>query len=556
MVDLAGFWQARDEGGQEPNVNEVWQMFGFGNFIEGLSLRGGGENSVLSTKDVFAKTDATEVLSPYWKIADGVDQARITQIAAFHGDGGATLGIHAPGDKNADDIFWNHVGDHNQRVLPLVGTTGGDGGVAAVKGGFSTAAFTRADIPASWAGTGLFGIEVANLSTDPRLNPSGPQKVPGAQQGHTVKVFQAVDGDGNAIANTYLVAMDYTGINYDYNDNLYVVQGVAPVGFGGSVAVSGLDDAAADDRLVFTNIDKPANGAQVFRNEATITLTNDGLGPVAITGLTLGGDDADDFEIVGTAPSSIPEGGSVQVTVRFTGSDPVDDQQGRADEGHADSRDRLRDRAEGHPARRAGAEPVRAGRGAVGGADRGGLRLHDRRRPGTARRWRAGRDGRRRGAAALSGAARRLEARGGDPARGLPQTRGNVARLSSHSLDSADLTELFAADDQQGQTILPDGLVPGTGDTGTVARAAFNPTEPFGLKVTVDGRPTYASWTDPEANRIDPDFGRLVADDRGPPDPLLRGEGRGRERHPGHLHRHPGLPGRRELRTTTTTCSS
>ena len=183
VVDLAGFWQARDEGGQEPNVNEVWQMFGFGNFIEGLKLTGGGENSVLSTKDVFAKTDATEVLSPYWKIADGVEQARITQIAAFHGDGGAALGIHAPGDKNADDIFWNHQGTHNQRVLPLVGTTGGDGGVAATKGGFSTAGFTRADIPAGWAGTGIFGIEVANLSTDPRLNPSRPAEGGGRPAG-------------------------------------------------------------------------------------------------------------------------------------------------------------------------------------------------------------------------------------------------------------------------------------------------------------------------------------------------------------------------------------
>ena len=514
VVDLAGFWQARDEGGQEPNVNEVWQMFGFGNFIEGLKLTGGGENSVLSTKDVFAKTDATEVLSPYWKIADGVDQARITQIAAFHGDGGAAVGIHAPGDKNADDIFLRHVGDHNQRILPLVGSTGGDGGVAAAKGDFSTAAFTRADIPTGWAGTGIFGIEVENLSTDPRLNPSGNEKVVGEQQGHTVKVFQAVDGDGQAIADTYLVAMDYTGINYDYNDNLYVVQGVTPVGFGGSVTVSGLDDAAADDRLVFTNIDKPANGSQVFRNEATFTLTNDGLGPVAITGLTFGGADADDFEIVGTAPSSIPEGGSVQVTVRFTGSDPVDDDKAvlmkgtltvETDSGLAPKVVQLAGLAQNQSEQ--GEEPTVAQIVEAFGytTDVAESQLKNGGVVETV------------GDEVLLPYLEQLD--GSKPVEVIQLAaflnQGNVARLSSHSLDSADLTELFAADDQQGQTILPDGLVPGTGNTGGVARASFNPTEPFGLKVTVDGRPTYASWTDPEINRIDPDFGQLVGNDQG-----------------------------------------
>ena len=514
VIDLAGFWQARDEGGQEPNVNEVWQMFGFGNFIEGLALTGGGENSVLSTKDVFAKTDATEVLSPYWKIAEGVDQARITQIAAFHGDGGAPLGIHAPGDKNADDIFWNHAGDHNQRVLPLVGTTGGDGGVAAVKGGFSTAGFTRADIPANWAGTGIFGIEVANLSTDPRLNPAGPEKVAGAQQGHTVKVFQAVDGDGNAIANTYLVAMDYTGINYDYNDNLYVVQGVAPVGFGGSVALSGLDDAAADDRLVFTNIDNPKDGAQLFRNEATITLTNDGLGPVNVTGLTFGGDDADDFEIVGAAPTTIPEGGSVQVAVRFTGSDPVDDNRAvlmkgtltvETDSGLAPKVVQLAGLAQNQSEQ--GEEPSVAQIVEAFGytTDVAQGQLANGGRVETV------------GDEVLLPYLEALD--GGQPVEVIQLAaflnQGNVARLSAHGLSSESLTELFAADDQQGQTVLPDGLVLGAGNTGSVARTSFSPSAPFGLKVTVDGRPTYASWTDPEANRIDPKFGQLVGDDRG-----------------------------------------
>ena len=89
--------------------------------------------------------------------------------------------------------------------------------------------------------------------------------------GYTLRMFQAVGPDRNPIPNVYLGAMDYTGINYDYNDNMFVVEGVTPVFFGGSVTVSGLDDAAADDRLVFANIGEPNNAGglpQNFRNEA------------------------------------------------------------------------------------------------------------------------------------------------------------------------------------------------------------------------------------------------------------------------------------------------
>ncbi|WP_118136145.1 carbohydrate-binding protein [Oceanicella sp. SM1341] len=502
-VDLAGFWQRIPEGGNEPNVNEVWKIFGFGNFIEGLSYTGGGENSTLSTFDVFAQTDETEVLSPYWALADGVTEARITHIAAFHGPGGASLAIHNPGDGNQQVGLGSHFGDDNQTILPNAGNNTA----------FQTRTITSGTIPDGWLGEEVFGIKVAGLSTDPRLNPTGDVIVPGAQQGHTVKVFQALDTEGVAIPDTYLIIMDYTGINYDYNDNMFVMEGVKPMGFGDSIVVSGLDDAAADDRLVFTNIDNPANGSQLFRNEAVITLTNEGFVTTTVTGVTIGGPNADDFEVVGALPTLAP-GASAQITVRFIGSDPVDDNaavllrgnltietDGLIQPGVIELAGLAQNQSEN------GEEPNVAqiveafGYGtdmALGQLANGGqvetvgdevllpyLERLDDSRPVEVIQL----------AAFLN--------------------QGNVARLSMHDLDSASLTELFAADDQQGQTILPDGLVSGPGNTGTVARASFNPTEPFGLKVTVDGRPTYLSWTDPEINRIDPDIGHLVNDSQG-----------------------------------------
>ena len=502
-IDLAGFWQRVPEGGQEPNVNEIWEIFGFGNRIENLTLRGGGENSALSTDDVFAKTDETEVLSPYWRIADGVDQVRITQLAAFHGPGGATMGIHNPGNKNSDITFWNHEGTDNQRLLPNAGNDQN----------FATAVFDGSDIPAGWSGNGVFGLEVAGLSSDPRLNPSGDVIVEGAQQGHTVKIFQALDADGEVIPNVYLGVMDYTGINYDYNDNLFVIEGIAPVGFGQSLAVSGLDDAAADDRLVFTSIDEPANDQQQVRDEAVVTLTNDGFAPLSISGITLG--DPESFEIVGQIPTEIAAGGSATITVRFTGThaggsagaeihkstltvtsddpsapDTVIQLAGIAQEfSERGSEPTVAQIVEAFGYSTDMAQGDLAGGGAVETVGDEVLMPY-------------------------------LEAL--DPSRDVEVIQiaaflqqNNVARLSVHGLQSAEASELFAQDDQQYQTILPDGLVAGGGDSGGVARATIGGDAPFGLFVSVDGRPTYASWTDPEANRIDPDFGQLVGDEQG-----------------------------------------
>ncbi|HWK63935.1 MAG TPA: carbohydrate-binding protein [Rhizobiaceae bacterium] len=502
-VDLAGFWQSRDEGGHEPNVNEIWRIFGFGNVIENLTTRGGGENSALSTNDVFAKTDPTEVLSPYWRIADGHTSAKMTQLAAFHGTGGATMGIHNPGNKGQGVTFWNHEGTDNQRLLP---NSGNDST-------FSTRTFTRADVPDGWAGNDAFGFTVAGLSSDPRLNPTGGVIVPGAQQGHTVKIFQALDQDGNVIPNVFLGIMDYTGINYDYNDNIFVIEGVEPVGFGQDLRIAGLDDAAADERLVFTNIDNPANAQQSFRNEAVLTIANDGFAPLNISSIVLG--DTANFEIVGTIPTMIAAGGSAQITVRYIGTHSGT--AAGADLHTSTLTINSDDYAEGAKViQLAGlaqefsennSEPTVAqiveafgyGTDMAQGELAGGGVVETI------------------GDEVLMPYLQKLDT--GQPIQVIQiaafLNQGNVARLGYHQLNSSAVTNLFANDDQQGQTVLPDQLVAGSGAGATVARGTITQNGPFGLYISVDGRPTYSSWSDPEANRIDPNFGQLVGDNQG-----------------------------------------
>ncbi|MFP3427166.1 hypothetical protein, partial [Pseudoalteromonas sp. SIMBA_162] len=108
-------------------------------------------------------------------------------------------------DEGEDVIFSNHAGDNNQTILPVLSN-----------GEFASATFGLDDIPAEWAGSGVFGIEVANLSTDPSLNPSGggtpPADADGIERGYTVRMFRALDAEGNVIPDTYVGIMDYTGI--------------------------------------------------------------------------------------------------------------------------------------------------------------------------------------------------------------------------------------------------------------------------------------------------------------------------------------------------------
>ncbi len=302
-VELAAFWQARDEGGWEPSLNEVWQVLGFGTRVN---------SAALDNQDIYEQANQYEVLSPLWRLADGVTEARITQVAAFHSPSGASIGIHAPGDKNTDKALFSHDALYNQSLFPLKGN-----------GTFTTATINAAFVPDAWAGNDLFSIEVANFSTDPTLNSGGPGTVPdGVQRGHFTRIFQALDKDGNVIPNVFIGGQDYTGINYDYNDNMFVIEGLTPAGDGAVATISGLDDAAADARLVFSRIDNPANSNQTFRDTATFKITNDGIGTLAIDSVTVDGP----FTVSGlTAGSSLAVGQQATVTVSFTGTDPADD---------------------------------------------------------------------------------------------------------------------------------------------------------------------------------------------------------------------------------------
>ncbi len=520
-VDLAGFWQSQQEGGQEPNVNEVWQVFGFGNEIADLPFTGGGENSVLDFDDLYLAApgqEGVEILSPYWRLADGVTEARATIIAAYNASGSAGLGIHNPGNKGQDvglTAWGGGGGAQSQSILPL--TSGGS---------FATTLFSDATIPDGWLGDDIFGIEMAGLSTDPSLNSSGggtPSQsalddaygagaftVTGTganavvtdaegnvvEDGYTVRMFQALDADGVPIPNVYLGIMDYTGINYDYNDNMFIFEGIAPVGFGNVISIEGLDDAAADDRLVFSRIDNPANGQEV-RDSATFQVTNDGFVALEVVGLSFGGANPDAFELADPSQAdgfTVAPGQSVDVTVNFVGTDPANDGAAvsYAAELVIESDDALNPTSTVALAGLAqiesqgGEEPTVAEIFAAFGytTDIAQDQLNNGGLVETV------------GDEILAPYLQAL-----DPSAPVEviqiaaYQQANAARFGVHGLQGEPVTQLFTQDGDQYQAILPDGDGPGG-----QARASFSPTSPFGVYISVEGNDAFSAWSDPEAN--------------------------------------------------------
>ena len=197
LVQLRGFWQ-NSANGTEPTLQQVVNLFGFTTDITnaGQSVNGGGLVAAVGE----------EILSPHWARADPTAPVVVRQLAAFHQPGNpAFLRWFAKGSFTTSDVLASNGADA-QTVLPR---GPGPGGRAA--GQFNP--------------SGAFGFQVDGESSVPSRN---TQEQPGGNHGHRLRFWPARGPDGAVIPNTFLMGMDYSGINYDYNDNVYLISNVRP----------------------------------------------------------------------------------------------------------------------------------------------------------------------------------------------------------------------------------------------------------------------------------------------------------------------------------------
>lgn len=207
-VDLAGYWQNVSEGGQEPTLGRLIRMFGYTTriVVPGQQLFNKGQVAAVGE----------EVLSPYWRRADTAQPVRVRQIAAFHGnDQGqrSFLSWHPKGSDSTTTVL-GHAATYGQSVLPPK-----DGSAAPALASFTPTGAT-------------FGFMVDGEWSDPAKNNQEIDRANGCpvdrQCGHHMRFWPLRDQQGTLVPDTYLMAMDVSGVNYDYQDNVYVISNITP----------------------------------------------------------------------------------------------------------------------------------------------------------------------------------------------------------------------------------------------------------------------------------------------------------------------------------------
>jgi hypothetical protein len=155
-----------------------------------------------------------EVLSPYWRRADSTKPVSVTQIVAYHSQGNPDTIYWYPKNTTSRTAILTAPGTDTQTVLPRL--SGNSTGIA-------TASFT----PTSTS----FGFNVDGAEwSDPTLNSQTADRSNGCPGpcGHHVRFWPLKDASGATVPNAWLMAIDYAGINYDYNDNIFLISNMVP----------------------------------------------------------------------------------------------------------------------------------------------------------------------------------------------------------------------------------------------------------------------------------------------------------------------------------------
>ena len=201
-IKLSGWWQKYSEHNLEPTLGSMVKRFGYKSKMPADAHTGKGQ---------YKKFSKDEVLSSYWKRYTKSKSARITQLGAFHTyPSGVYVSKYSRGDKDkVFRIFSGHVND-SQSLLPR-----------RADGKRGTATFTS---------KGVFGIKIDSEYSDHRYNNAAADKAAGCVGtcGQHVRFFKVRNANGNVKKGKYIMTMDFSGVNYDFNDNVFLLENVKP----------------------------------------------------------------------------------------------------------------------------------------------------------------------------------------------------------------------------------------------------------------------------------------------------------------------------------------
>ncbi|MGH1564603.1 choice-of-anchor D domain-containing protein [Mumia sp. DW29H23] len=202
VIQLGGLWQSQSEGGQEPNVSQIAKAFGMGTVIP----------NGFTSKGEYAPI-GDEVLSPYWARVDTTKPVTVRQLAGFHTyPNGAAVKWHNKGSDSAP-VITGMGGYYAQSLLPRATNAAN---AAAAGGSFTPGTAFGFAVDGEWGdhAKNNQSVDIANGCVAPC--------------GQHVRLWPVKKRTGELVPGSYLMAMDYSGINYDYQDNVYLVSNIRP----------------------------------------------------------------------------------------------------------------------------------------------------------------------------------------------------------------------------------------------------------------------------------------------------------------------------------------
>ncbi len=229
-VTLRGAYSVGPEGSLEINVQEVFRSFGFATEL-GRDAAGklivSPSSDYPTDEEVNSGQEGDMILSPFFVQADASEPLRMFQLSALHGPGGAPSELRLANGSVAGGVKYNHGGLYHQTLLPRLTDTSTE-----IAGDFVARLTDSFEIVI--AGYRTSGGTAANTRKDELLG---------------VRVYRAIDRDGNVIPNEYIVNQDYIAngcgrgsANCDWNDNTSYIINARPVGVP---TASGLEDQVA-----------------------------------------------------------------------------------------------------------------------------------------------------------------------------------------------------------------------------------------------------------------------------------------------------------------------
>ena len=266
VVTLAGYYQSNSEDNEEPGINTIINtLFGYSTVLASSgqvpNYSNGQVDNDLPNIDSGSTHTAVyygqEVYSPTWQAANSTLPVTLTEVATFHTQGNNVQVGYVNGSESSPTThqLFTENGVEGQTLLPS----------ATYSGSTSTGSPYSANIPDS---AGPFGLRDDDEYSDNQINLNNGNTGGG---GHHFRFYPLIDGSGNVVPNTYIVAQDYAILqseNYDFQDNVFILTNVVPTSTAIPPSPTNLTaTSAADPTLTWTGVNASnLAGYNVYRS--------------------------------------------------------------------------------------------------------------------------------------------------------------------------------------------------------------------------------------------------------------------------------------------------